>query len=178
MRREIRELVLRLPRENPRRGYPRIVGELKGLGIAVSATTVRAWLQAAGLGGGSAARGDVARVRPGTSPEPVGRRLLHSRDDLAAAALRPFLHRVGQPSCARGRLHAEPERALGRPARSPAVVDVGGPPGARRQLLLPVADNYFCRRRISKGVSPTTGRTRLLSSAGGWPERASAPERR
>ena len=31
-------------------GYPRIVGELKGLGITVSATTVRAWLRTAGLG--------------------------------------------------------------------------------------------------------------------------------
>src|SRR5438067_1756672 len=30
--------------------YPRMVGELKGLGITVSATTVRAWLRAAGLG--------------------------------------------------------------------------------------------------------------------------------
>jgi transposase InsO family protein len=50
MRREIRDLVLRLARENPRRGYPRIVGELKGLGVTVSATTVRAWLRAAGLG--------------------------------------------------------------------------------------------------------------------------------
>src|SRR5829696_3373659 len=50
MRREIRELVLRLARENPRWGYLRIVGELKGLGIAVSATAVRAWLRAAGLG--------------------------------------------------------------------------------------------------------------------------------
>jgi putative transposase len=48
--RETRELVLRLARENPRWGYPRIVGELKGLGIAVSATTVRTWLRAAGLG--------------------------------------------------------------------------------------------------------------------------------
>jgi transposase InsO family protein len=43
-------LVLRLAPENPRWGYPRMVGELKGLGIAVSATTVRAWLRAAGLG--------------------------------------------------------------------------------------------------------------------------------
>jgi len=50
LRRETRDLVLRLARENPQWGYPRIVGELKGLGIAVSATSVRAWLRAAGLG--------------------------------------------------------------------------------------------------------------------------------
>jgi putative transposase len=50
LRREIRDLVLRLARENPRWGYPRMVGELKGLGITVSATTVRGWLRAAGLG--------------------------------------------------------------------------------------------------------------------------------
>ena len=36
--------------ENPQWGYPRIVGELKGVGITVSATTVRAWLRAAGFG--------------------------------------------------------------------------------------------------------------------------------
>jgi hypothetical protein len=42
--------VLRLARENPRWGYQRIVGELKGLGGTVSATTVRAWLRAGGLG--------------------------------------------------------------------------------------------------------------------------------
>jgi len=46
IRREIRALVLRLARDNPRWGYQRIVGELKGLGMAVSATTVRTWLRA------------------------------------------------------------------------------------------------------------------------------------
>ena len=47
---EIRALVLRLAQENPRWGYRRIVGELNGLGIAVSATTVAKILRQAGLG--------------------------------------------------------------------------------------------------------------------------------
>ena len=50
IRREIRALVLHLARDNPRCGYSRIVGEMKGLGFAVSATTVRTWLRDAGLG--------------------------------------------------------------------------------------------------------------------------------
>ncbi len=48
--REIRDVVRRLARENPRWGYQRIVGELKGRGVTISATTVRTWLRAAGLG--------------------------------------------------------------------------------------------------------------------------------
>jgi putative transposase len=47
---EIRRLVLRLARDNPRWGYQRIVGELNGLGLTVSATTVRKILRQAGLG--------------------------------------------------------------------------------------------------------------------------------
>jgi len=50
IRRESRDLVLRLAHENPRWGYQRIVGELKGLGATVSPTTVRTWVRAAGLG--------------------------------------------------------------------------------------------------------------------------------
>jgi putative transposase len=48
--REVRELVLRLARENPRWGYQRIAGELKGLGVPLSPTTVRRILVATGLG--------------------------------------------------------------------------------------------------------------------------------
>lgn len=47
---EIRELVLRLARENPRWGYRRIAGELRGLGLTVSASTVRNLLRQAGHG--------------------------------------------------------------------------------------------------------------------------------
>ena len=44
------DLVDRLARENPRWGYVRIVGEARKLGIAVSATSVRAILRRHGLG--------------------------------------------------------------------------------------------------------------------------------
>jgi len=49
---EIRELVLRLARDNPRWGYQRIVGELKSLELTVSATTVRKLLRKEGLAPG------------------------------------------------------------------------------------------------------------------------------
>jgi putative transposase len=46
---EIRELVLRLARENSRWGYQRIVGELAGVGQRVSATTVAKILREGGV---------------------------------------------------------------------------------------------------------------------------------
>ena len=55
--REIRGLVVRLARENPRWGYQRIVGELALLGVSVGATTVRKMLREAGLGPAGRRRG-------------------------------------------------------------------------------------------------------------------------
>jgi transposase InsO family protein len=57
---EIRELVLRLARENPRWGYQRIVGEINGLGLTVSATTVRKILREAGIGPAGSSRGGLS----------------------------------------------------------------------------------------------------------------------
>jgi len=48
--REVRALIVRLARENPRWGSVRIVGELKGLGVMVSATTVKKILRKEQLG--------------------------------------------------------------------------------------------------------------------------------
>ncbi len=47
---EVRKLVLRLARENPRWGYMRIRGELLKLSISVSATTIATVLPGHGLG--------------------------------------------------------------------------------------------------------------------------------
>jgi putative transposase len=47
---EVRDLILRIARENPRWGYQCIVSELKGLGVTVSPTTVRKILREEHLG--------------------------------------------------------------------------------------------------------------------------------
>jgi putative transposase len=49
LKREVRELIARLARENTSWGYVRIVGELRKLGINVSSTLVRSVLAEAGI---------------------------------------------------------------------------------------------------------------------------------
>ena len=50
MSEELKELILRMGRENPRWGCIRIKGELAKLGVRVSATRIRTLLRANGLG--------------------------------------------------------------------------------------------------------------------------------
>jgi len=58
---QVRVLIVRLARENPRWGYQRIVGELKGLGVVVSATTVKRILRQEQLGPAGKRRGPTWR---------------------------------------------------------------------------------------------------------------------
>jgi hypothetical protein len=99
---EIRELVLRLARENRRWGYQRIAGELRALGFSVATTTIRKLLREAGLGPAGQRAGArwpesgrlLARVHPRPGREHARVRLLHRRYRLHDTALRPLLHRA------------------------------------------------------------------------------------
>ncbi|MFN2629633.1 MAG: hypothetical protein ABR569_13510 [Gaiellaceae bacterium] len=72
IRREAQELVLRLARENPSWGYLRIVGELRKLGVTVSATSVRN----ISPGLGCRRRRGATRNRGAASYEPTASRIL------------------------------------------------------------------------------------------------------
>jgi hypothetical protein len=139
---DVRNLVVRLGRENPRWGYQRIRGELLKLEIRISATTVRTILLRAGL--------DPAPRRAGPTWTPVpavtgggdlGDRLLHRRDDQAQDDLRPVLHRALDPARAPGRRHRPPRLGVGHPTgeeprhRRAAVGRSVPPARPRRQVL-------------------------------------------
>ena len=87
---EVRQLIVRLARENPRWGYQRIKGELQRLGVRVSATAIRTTLRRHGL--------DPAPRRTATTWRAFLRQqaagivacdLLHRGHGLAATALCP-----------------------------------------------------------------------------------------
>jgi transposase len=152
--RRVRELVLRLARENPRWGYARIAGELLKLGVRVSPSTVRRLLLAAGL--------QPAPRRSGPSWRDFLRQqaasvlacdLFTVRDDHAAPLLRTLLHRARKPPSPPRRLYFEPDRRLGhaagpqpqlqRAARADAVSD----PRSRQQVQRRLRRDLPQRRR-------------------------------
>jgi transposase len=110
---EVRELIVRLARENPSWGYVRIVGELRKLGIAVSATSVRTILAKAGLP--PAPRRDRQSWR--TFLQAHGESILacdflHSRHGLAAPPVCARLSIDRQSPHRVPRLHQETEHRL------------------------------------------------------------------
>jgi hypothetical protein len=84
------ELIVRFGRENRSWGCVRIQGELRKLGIRVSATSVRRVL---------------GRVPSLPGPQPAGHRLLHRGHRGAEAALRAVRHRTVDPAGAHPRRH-------------------------------------------------------------------------
>ena len=91
--RDVRALVVRLARDNPRWGYQRLVGELKGLGISLSATTVRTLVaRRRPRARGHAERHDVARLHARAPAKSARNRFLHGRDHRPATAVRALRH--------------------------------------------------------------------------------------
>jgi putative transposase len=96
---------VRLARENPRWGYRRIVGELKGLGVAVSATTVRKLLREAHLGPVRTHSGPTWREFIRAQARSLIAADFFTVDTLWLQRIRSVFHRDRQPTCAPCRLH-------------------------------------------------------------------------
>lgn len=141
---EIRALVIRLARENPRWGYQRTAGELNGLGVAVSATTVAKILRQAGIGPAERSGAVLACLSASASPGHAHGRLLHRGDDLAAASVRALLHRARQPTRPPRWLYRKPDWRLSDPAGATVRLDTPGVAAAFR-FLIRDRDSKFTR---------------------------------
>jgi hypothetical protein len=130
-------LVLRLARENPRWGYQRIVGEMKGLGFAVAATTVRTWLREAGLGPVGTRGGMTWREFVRTHRRSILAVDFFTVETIWLQRLYVlFFIELGSRRVHYRGVHGESERAVGDPAGPTTDVDAGGTLGG-----LPVPDS-------------------------------------
>jgi putative transposase len=125
-RREVRQLILRIARENPRWGYQRIVGELKGLGVVVSATTVRNVLREEQVGPAGGRSGPSWRQFLQSQAKSL---IAVDRHGLAAAVVRAVLHRSCHATRAHRRLHRPSRQRVGDAAGTSDNVDARRTPG-------------------------------------------------
>ena len=123
---EVRELILRLGRENPRWGCVRIQAALRTLGIRVGATTIRTLLRTAGAGPAPRRTGpswtEFLRAQAGG----IGACDFFSVETAwLRTPLRPRVHRARQPANLREPLDGAPGLGLGHPAGPQPRAGVG-----------------------------------------------------
>jgi hypothetical protein len=160
-------------------GYQRIVGELGGLGFAVSATTVRKLLKDAGF--------EPAGERTGLSWRDFLRAQAHRRSRSTSSRSRPsvcsgsprfLLRRARQPPRASRWLHGKPKRHLDQAAGPTAQLETGRAldtgslpdPGSRQQvhaISTPSSDAKESRSSAHRCKRRETGARRDLNARRG-----------
>jgi hypothetical protein len=140
------ELIVRLARENPRWGYQRLQGELRKLGIAVSATSIRAVLRRHHLP--PAPRRASTTWRAFLRAQAVG--ILATDFTVETVLVKTlyvlFVIEVGTPPSTPGRRHRPSQRAVDDSTGSGAV-DVAG--GGRARATVPhPRPGHQVRRRL------------------------------